>query len=69
MTLTADSTLKDIKADEKGKEILNKYIPGIWEEPRIKLAMRMSLNQMASFPQAGIDEQKLSAIESELKSI
>jgi hypothetical protein len=69
MTLTADSTLKEIKDNEKGKEILNKFLPGIWEEPQVKLAMRMSLKQIAGFPQAGIDEEKLQAIVEEFAKI
>lgn len=69
MTLTADLTLKEIKANEKGKEILNKYIPGIWEAPQMKLAMGMSLKQMSSFPQAGIDAEKLQAIVDEFSQI
>jgi hypothetical protein len=69
MTLTADSTLKEIKANEKGKEILDKFMPGIWESPQTKLAMGMSLKQIAGFPQAGLDEEKLQAIEEELKKI
>ncbi|KPJ88325.1 MAG: hypothetical protein AMJ53_16985 [Gammaproteobacteria bacterium SG8_11] len=69
MALTADSTLKEIKANEKGKEILNKYLPGIWESPQVKLAMGMSLKQIAGFPQAGIDDEKLQAIVGEFSQI
>ncbi len=69
MTLKVDSTLKEIKADVKGKEILEKFMPGIWEAPQTKLAMRMTLKQIASFPQAGIDEEKLQAIVDEFSQI
>ena len=69
MPLTADSTLKEIKANEKGKEILNKYMSGIWEAPQLKLAMGMSLKQMSSFLQAGIDAEKLQAIVDEFSQI
>jgi hypothetical protein len=69
MAFNEDSKLKDISSNEQAKAIIEKYIPGIWENPQTKMAMSFTLKAMARFPQAGISLEKLQEIASELSKV
>ena len=45
MALSVDSKLGDILADEKGKAVLEKHMPGISTHPQLAMAKGMTLKQ------------------------
>ncbi|GAB6108008.1 hypothetical protein [Fusibacter bizertensis] len=69
MSFNEKSTLKQINANDQAKAVLNKYLPGIWEDSKTKMAMSFNLKTMAGFPQAGISPEKLAQIVEELAEI
>ncbi len=67
--LSIDSTLGEILADEKGKAVLEKHLPGISSGPRIELAKVYPLKAMASMSQGQIADETLEAIAEDLSKI
>lgn len=69
MPYTLNSTLLQLKNDERAKAVLDKHLPGIWQHPQISLALGMPLKVIASLPQAakaGLTPEKIKAIEVDL---
>jgi len=69
MPLSINSTLLQLKNDERAKAILEKLLPGIWQHPQISMALGFPLKMVASLPQAaqaGFKPDMLKAIEEEL---
>jgi hypothetical protein len=45
--LTLDSKMRDVVKNEAAMDILEEYFPGARKEPKLKMAMGMSLNTVA----------------------
>jgi hypothetical protein len=43
-------------------------MPGIWDNPGLKMAMNFNLKILAGFPQSGINQEKLKAIVADLST-
>lgn len=69
MAFDENTKLKELSNNEQAKDILAKYLPGIWTNPQTKMAMGFSLKAMSKFPQAGITPEKLQEIVGELATI
>lgn len=69
MALTTDSKLGDILANEKGKAVLEKHLPGISANPQLAMAKGMSLKAIAPMSRGLITDAKLKAIDEDLKKI
>ena len=69
MAFSVDSTLKDLIADERAVEILRKHLPGHRNDPRVQEVLYYSLRQIATYPEAGISQDKLKAIDEDLKAL
>ena len=69
MALTVDSTLGEILADEKGKAVLEKHLPGVASMPGIEMAKGYSLKAIAPMSQGRITDDMLKAIDEDLKAI
>lgn len=69
MALTIDSPLKDLLADPKTKAVLEKHFPGVSTNPRLQMAMGMTLKQIAPFSQGMINDAKIKAVDEDLKKI
>ena len=69
MAFSVDSTLKDLIADERAVEILRKHLPGHRNDPRVQEVLYYSLRQIATYPEAGISQKKLKAIDEDLKAL
>lgn len=69
MAYTLDSKVKDIMAEPKAVEILEKYVPGFSSNKRLKMVYSMSLRDIAKFPQSALSPELLEKIEIELKTI
>jgi hypothetical protein len=68
MGFSADSTLKDLIADERAREVLIKHL-GRRNDPRMDMVLYYSLRQIASYPEANISREKLQAIDEDLKAL
>ncbi len=69
MALSINSTVRELQADEKAKAILEKHRPGLTSHPQIGMAMDMALEQVASYPEAEITNEKLKAIDDDLSKL
>ena len=64
-----ESTVADLLANPKAKAVLDKHVPGLSESPQLTMVQGMSLQQLSGFPQAGISEENLQAMQRELSQI
>ena len=64
-----NSTLKDLLANPKAKAVLDKHFPGFANNPQLQMAMGMTLKQVAPFSRGAITDEKLKAVEVDLKAI
>lgn len=69
MALTIRSTLSELIADERSKEILSKNLPGLLDDPRIGMAMGMTLEQIAPFSGGKITQQLIEAVAEDLAKL
>ncbi len=69
MPFSVDTKLGELLANEKARAVLEKHLPGISTHPQINLVKGMSLRVIANYPQAGISQEKLKAIDEDLKAI
>jgi hypothetical protein len=63
------STLRELLADEKARELLEKHVPGASTHPDLPMAMDMSLADAASYPEAGVSREQLDALVLELERL
>lgn len=67
-----NSKLKEIMANDKAKEIIEKYLPGALNDPGIKIALRLNPSIKMAIPyrkQIGMSEETLNAFLQEIYSI
>jgi len=69
VVLSIDSTLGEVLADEMGKAVLEKHLPGLSSAPRIELVKVYPLKALASMPQGPITDETLTAIAEDLSEI
>lgn len=72
MALSAHSTLREILANQQAKAVLEKHLPGATAHPDLPMALHMSLREASFYPeaaQAGLTQEKLQAIDSDLKAL
>ena len=58
---TVDSKIGDLLANPVTKAVLDKDIPGLETSPYLDMVKGMSVRDIAKYPQANIDDAKLSA--------
>ncbi len=71
MAYTLDSKVGDILDDPKAKDIVEKYAPGLANNPMVSMAKGMSLRSILDMPQAkqaGITEDRVQKILSEINA-
>ncbi|MGC8493319.1 MAG: hypothetical protein ACP5SH_16450 [Syntrophobacteraceae bacterium] len=69
MALTIRSTLSELIADERSKDILSKRMPGLLDDPRIGMAMGMTLDQIAPFSGGKITQQLIDDVAEDLAQL
>jgi hypothetical protein len=69
MAFTANSTVRQLMADERAKAVIEKHIPGASKHPDLPQAMSMTLRELSYYPQSGLTQDKLRAIEEDLQKI
>ncbi len=70
MPYSIQSTLQELLSNEQAKAVIEKHMPGASSHPDLPMAMHMTLQQISYYPeaaQAGLTQDKLQAIEAELK--
>lgn len=65
---TVDSKIGDLLANPVTKAVLDKDIPGLETSPYLDMVKGMSVRDIAKYPQANIDDAKLSVIDADLKA-
>ena len=69
MAVTVGSTIAVLLADERIKTIIEKHCPGMTTDPRLKMAMGMTLKQIMPLSQGRITTSKIEAISEDLEKI
>jgi hypothetical protein len=69
MPFSANSTIRDLLADERAKAVVEKHMPGASRHPDLPQAMYMSLREVSYYPESGLTPSKLKEIDEELKQI
>ena len=69
MALTAESTIGALLANESAKAIIEKHLPGMTSDPRLKMAMGMTLKQIMPLSQGKITPSKIDAIGADLAAL
>ena len=69
MAFSVDSKLKDLLEDEGAQQVLRKHFPNRSNDSRIQQVLYESLRQIAWYPEAGISQEKLKAIDEDLKAL
>ena len=69
MALTENSKMKDIRKNPEAAAVLEKYSPGMWQNPQMKLVDHMSLKRLCSFPQSKPLKDNLPEILEQLSKI
>jgi|GEM_PF-208119 len=66
---TIDSTIEALVADPATKAVLDKHLPGIDRHAAYAQFKGMTLRQVAPFSQGNITDEKIAAIDADLKAI
>lgn len=69
MAFSLDSKVKDILKNPAAAAVLDKYSPDASRNPQMKLVGGLTFRKLASFPQAGLTEEKVAEIDEKLKAI
>jgi len=69
MTLTIESTISALLADERAKAILDRHCPGMSSDSQLKIAMGMTLKQVMPFSQGRITPDVIDAISVDLAAL
>ena len=69
MAFDVNSKMKDLMANPEAKAIIEKYVPGYWDNPQSKQSFGMTLKVLSSFPQAKIFKDNLAKILEDLAKL
>ena len=69
MAFSVDSKLEDLLKDEGAQQVLRKHFPNRGNDPRVQQVLYDSLRQIATYPEANISQEKLRAIDEDLKAL
>ncbi len=69
MAVTVESPIAVLLADGNVKAILDKHLPGMTNDPRLKMAMGMTLKQIMPLSQGKITLSKIEAISEDLAKL
>ncbi len=66
MAYSVKTTLGEILKEERNRQILEKHMPGSTSHPRLPMALHMSLQEIAMYPEANLSQEKLEAVLADL---
>jgi hypothetical protein len=69
MTLSIDTTLSDLFANEQSKAILEKHIPGISTHPQISMGLGFPLSLVANYSSGLITQEMLHSVQTDLLAL
>ncbi|MBV7330857.1 hypothetical protein KFU94_21960 [Chloroflexi bacterium TSY] len=69
MTLSIQSKLSEIVADDRAKAILDKHIPGASSHPQLSMGLHMTLKEISMYPESGLTAEKLKALDEDLGAL
>ena len=69
MAFSVDSRLKDLLEDERAREVLRKHFPNRANDSRVQQVLYESLRSISYYAEAGISQEKLQAIDADLKAL
>ena len=69
MAYSVNDKVKKLFENEQALAVLEKYCPGISTDPSTPMAFGMAFKALKAFPQVGLDDAKLEAMEKELSAI
>ncbi|RIK56260.1 MAG: hypothetical protein DCC57_03610 [Chloroflexi bacterium] len=69
MAFTRASLVKDILANPAARAVVERHLPGATNHPQIYEAMYMTLGEVATYPESGLNQQKLQLILADLAQI
>lgn len=70
MACSVDTKLSDLVAHERAREVLRRHSPEWRDDPHVQSVLSLSLRQIASYhPMAGITQQRLEAVDRELRAL
>ncbi len=62
MTYSVNTTLSEVLKEDRNKQILEKHIPGSTTHPMLHMALHMSLQEISTYPEANLSQDKLQAL-------
>lgn len=69
MAITVESPMCALLADEQAKTVLEKHCPGMADDPRMKLAMGMTLKQIMPLSGGRVTASIIDAIAEDLEKL
>ncbi|SPF38455.1 conserved hypothetical protein [Syntrophobacter sp. SbD1] len=69
MELTVESKISALLGDERSKEVVAKHCPGLTDDPRMSMAMNMTLSQIIPFSGGKLTPQIIEAIAEDLAKL
>jgi hypothetical protein len=69
MAFGRQSTIKEILDHPQARAVLLKHVPGADKHPDLPSALYMSLQEAATYPEAGLAPAKLEALVADLEAI
>jgi hypothetical protein len=66
MGLTVESKLSELLGNEHSRQIVEKHCPGLSADPRIKMAMNMTLRQIMPFSGGNLTAAMIEAVSEDL---
>lgn len=69
MPFSLNSTVREILANEQAKAVVERHLPGASTHPDLPQALHMTLRDVSYYPESGLTQAKLKAIEEDLKKL
>ncbi len=69
MALTVESTIGALLNNEQAKAILDKHCPGMTSDPRLKMAMGMTLKQIMPLSRGKLTLSQIDAVREDLEKL
>ncbi|MGO9016798.1 MAG: hypothetical protein ACLQVJ_00455 [Syntrophobacteraceae bacterium] len=69
MSLTDESKISALLADDRAKAVIDKHCPGMTSDPRLSMAMGMTLKQIMPLSQGRITPGIIEAISEDLATL
>ena len=69
MSYSANSTIRELMADERARAVVEKHLPGASTHPQLPEAMHMTLREVSWYPESGLTQEKLDALVADLAKL